>query len=69
MFELDDKQINELQEWREEHDRKCKFSKPDSCGAIGGRFTYCFTPTGLGVLTSVRCACGAEVNLTDTNDW
>jgi hypothetical protein len=38
-------------------------------GAIGGRFTYEFTPTGLGTCVVVTCVCGAELNITDYRDW
>jgi hypothetical protein len=37
--------------------------------SIGGRLTYSFTPTGLGCVVVVRCACGAEIDLTDYTDW
>ena len=38
-------------------------------GAIGGGVTYHFSPTGLGVIQSVSCACGKELNLTDFDCW
>lgn len=38
-------------------------------GAIGGRFTYSFTPTSLGQITCVKCACGAKINATNFEDW
>ena len=38
-------------------------------GAIGGRNTYQFTPTGLGTVFKVLCACGKEIDLTDYNLW
>lgn len=38
-------------------------------GAIGGGLTYTFTPTGLGIITKAVCACGANVDLTDFEDW
>ena len=31
----------------------------------GGGYDYCFTPTGLGMLAEVRCACGAKINVDD----
>lgn len=37
-------------------------------GAIGGRFTYCFTPTTLFIKVSCKCACGAECDATDYAD-
>jgi hypothetical protein len=39
-------------------------------GAIGGRLTFSFTPTGLGTIIKVRCSiCKREIDLTDTNNW
>lgn len=39
-------------------------------GAIGGGLTYCFTPTGLGVITTaVHGYTKKELNLTDYSDW
>ena len=29
-------------------------------GAAGGRFSYTFTPTGLGTIGTIRCSCGEE---------
>jgi len=37
--------------------------------AIGGRFTYSFTPTSLGEIAAIRCACGKKKTLTDFSDW
>jgi len=39
-------------------------------GAIGGAFTYSFTPTSMGVIASVECGfCKEKLVLTDFNDW
>lgn len=38
-------------------------------GAIGGRFTWSFTPTGLGVIVNISCACGEKEDLTDVESW
>lgn len=36
----------------------------------GGRFTYMFTPTSLGVVITVRDnITGAEINVTDYESW
>lgn len=37
--------------------------------AIGGRFSYSFTPTGLGVIATVHCACHKKITLTDFSEW
>ena len=38
-------------------------------GAIGGRLSYVFTPTGLGTCVTVKCICGEELDLTDSENW
>ena len=38
-------------------------------GAIGGSFTYSFTPTTIGTAVVVKCVCGAELNATDYEAW
>jgi hypothetical protein len=38
-------------------------------GAIGGEISYVFAPTSLGVILVVKCACGAELNVTDFASW
>jgi len=65
-FRMDNK---ELQDWKEEHNKTCPFADPMKQGAIGGRFTYCFTPTGLGCIKTIKCACGEEFDLTHSEDW
>lgn len=60
---------DKFQKWIAEHDKTCKFADPAKCGASGGRLTYSFTPTSLGLIQKVRCACEAEVDLTDYESW
>ena len=63
-----------LDEWTRQHNKVCPYyddgTKPESpAGAIGGRLSYQFTPTGLGTAITVKCACGEEENLTDYDSW
>ncbi len=38
--------------------------------AAGGRFSYTFTPTGLGIVTSIACvSCRKKKTLTDFTEW
>lgn len=53
-------------EWDTNHE--CKH-KELVVGAIGGRLTFLFTPTGLGCINIVKCLCGEEINLTKSEDW
>lgn len=38
-------------------------------GDIGGRLTYCYTPTTIGSTIEVKCACGQTENITDYDGW
>jgi hypothetical protein len=68
-FNLDERDLQKITDWLDQHDLTCKFADPDTHGAIGGRLTYSFTPTGLGHVTIVHCACGVEHNFTDYESW
>lgn len=74
VFKLDGRQTALVAEWLEGHDKDCPYyddgaSPISPSGAIGGRISYSFTPTGLGVITVVECACGDTRNLTDFDNW
>jgi hypothetical protein len=74
IFTLNGTELIKFRAWEAGHDKTCTFrddGKPPACpsGAIGGRLTYSFTPTGLGHITVVKCLCGAEVNVTDFDNW
>ncbi len=69
MFSLTEKENEDLQKWLKKHDKKCRFANPMMQGAIGGKLTYMFTPTSLGVITKVRCSCGNEKCISDFTDW
>ncbi len=64
-FELDEEQVRKFKEWDKKHREKCD----SDAGAIGGRLSFVFTPTGMGPLIHVECLCGEEINLTDSEDW
>ena len=64
-FELDEKQIEKFNQWNKAHRKKCDAD----AGAIGGRLTFTFTPTGMGTITEIKCICGESINLTDFESW
>lgn len=74
-FSLDDSERDQLKNWIAKHknDTKCPHSIPNGdvfgpkTGAIGGQFTYLFTPTSLGTVKKVKCTCGEEYDCTDYN--
>lgn len=54
--------------WHKTHD--CDYvNDPCKIGAIGGRISYQFTPTGLGNILVVKCACGDKLDLTNSDNW
>lgn len=66
-FTLNKRQIQKLIKWQAEH--KCKFRDSESgirlVGAIAGVDTFKFTPTSLGNVIRVTCACGDTIDLTE----
>lgn len=68
-FELDTHEINEFTLWNVIHLSKHHNGVEPYGGAIGGRLTYKFTPTSIGVIASVKCSCGEEQTLSDFTTW
>lgn len=68
-FELDEYELNKYRKWVDEHDKKCPYADRMNQGAIGGRMSFTFTPTGLGQITKIKCACGDEVDVTQYEHW
>ncbi len=70
-FELTEEQIKIANKFIEEH--SCSLERDEfgfkKCGPIGGDITYCFTPTGLGIIEVVKCLCGKKINLTQFDLW
>lgn len=66
-FEIHPDEHQLFVKWDEEHKPVCPLK--GNVGAIGGRLTFRFTPTGLGPITSVKCACGEKITLTNFEDW
>lgn len=67
-FVLDDEQREKFEEWNRKHKKKCKYGDSMHQGAIGGRLTFSFTPTSLGEIVNVKCACNEGIDLT-SNEW
>lgn len=73
-FSLTRAELARFEAWDAEHHPKCKYfddgtSPVSPVGAIGGRLSFCFTPTGIGTAVTVECACGEKVNVTDYGSW
>jgi len=56
-----------LRAWQAEHKTVCPCR--EDVGAIGGQYTYELTPTSLGAIVKMRCACGAHVDATRYDEW
>jgi hypothetical protein len=65
-FTLDEEESAKADVFIEEHNKK---HAGGSVGAIGGRYTFTFTSTSLGGISTVCCACGGEKSLTNFTDW
>lgn len=55
--------------WMTSHDAEKHGGKARPTGAIGGAFTYEFTPTSIGTVTTVRCSCGDRLDVSDYDQW
>ena len=49
-------EVDKCQEWKEKHEK----IHPMELTIIGGRYTYSFTPTSIGIIGTVKCTCGKE---------
>jgi len=65
-FTLTAEQMKKFDKWRKAKNKK---NGEVYVGAIGGAYTFCFTPTGLGTIETVKCADGTELDLTDMDNW
>jgi len=61
-FVITEKQLEKIEEWK-----KTLPKEPPT--AMGGAFTYMFTPTGLGIIIRIRYYNGQELDLTDYDNF
>ena len=66
-FEISDDLYSKSIEWKQSHKLKCRIGNYPT--AIEGRYTYSFTPTGIGTFIDIQCVCGEKLNLTEDVDW
>ncbi len=69
IFKISNEDNEKIAEWRKVHIPDCVVYTNKEKGAIGGLYTFCFTPTSLGTVTIIKCACGEEFNFTDFGQW
>lgn len=65
LYSLKGEELRRVHAFENEHDAKHGLYS----GAIGGRYTYSFTPTSIGTAVAVSCSCGEKLNATDFEDW
>ena len=58
-FSVYPEEAEKIMAWEEKHIKE-KHHGNGYAGAIGGRFSYEFTPTSLGDIAVVKCRCGGE---------
>lgn len=61
-FKLNDNEYDKIYEWY--HSHECTLTErhgmPKYVGPIGGSISVTFTPTSIGDVIEVECACGAK---------
>lgn len=62
-FPISKEEKDFIDEWTKDH--LIKKHSDTYCGVIGGRFTYEFTPTSIGVVGKIKCICGEEFTFQD----
>lgn len=58
-FDITENEQKAIDEWVEKHTQE-KHNGSHYSGAIGGRYTYEFTPTSIGTVGVIKCSCGDE---------
>lgn len=58
-FDITEDEQKAIDEWVEKHTQE-KHNGNTYSGAIGGRYTYEFTPTSIGTIGIIKCSCGDE---------
>jgi len=67
VFELDAESRSAADKFEAEHEARHADIGPT---AIGGRYTFEFTPTSVGVFAGLHCAtCGERIHLTEHVSW
>lgn len=71
-FNISKEEFEKAKSWKKAHDLE-KHIEPGQThrysGAIGGAYTWCFTPTSVGDVCTVQCSCGESLDFTDYESW
>lgn len=64
-FDLDEDQVRLANQWALRH--KCKTA--GQYGTAGEKYSFRFLPTGIGTFVDVKCSCGAEKDLSMSENF
>jgi len=64
-FTLNDKEMDNIRKWLEEHTKNCPCFEPKTAGWFGSPIHYVFTPSSIGTGVRIKCNCGAEADVGD----
>lgn len=67
-FPISEEEEKKIENWKLDHmlnKHPHEFKDPSAFGAIGGNFSYTFTPTSIGVIGYVQCSCGEQFEFTN----
>lgn len=64
-FPISEEEKKHIEEWKKKHDKEAHGittldQRLRAGGCIGGRYTYNFVPTSIGVIGTIKCSCGEE---------
>lgn len=63
-FPISEEEQKNIDNWIEKHTQE-KHGGNRYAGAIGGRYTFKFTPTSIGIIGTIRCSCGDTFTFSD----
>lgn len=71
MFTIPENQIKKLEKWMKEQDQKAfQIDIEHHYGAIGGGYSYTFTPTSIGTFIEVRnVVTGEKIDVSDSENF
>lgn len=69
-FPISEEEEKRIEEWQDKHDAekhglKTLEQKIRAGGCSGGRYSYCFCPTAIGVIGEIKCSCGEKFTFQD----
>ena len=64
-FTLGPDEIEKFNKWREKKNTKIR-KKGETPNNM---YTYCFTPTGVGMAVVIKCSDGTKLDVTDYGKW